>query len=446
MSDMLSIGASGLRAYQVALNTVSENIANAGVTGYSRRVAATQEVAAVNKAGQLNGLGALVTGVSRVSDMYRAAEVRSSGSDLAKTDTSVTWLDRIESSLSGSQLGARLSGFFTAATTLAGDPTSLGARASMLEAGAGVATAFSDTGASLDQIAEDLDGTARNSIESLNTNAAALAKVNEGLSRAGAGTAGAAALADQRDQLLEAMSALTDITVQFDSIGRATVRGGGSAGPVLVDGNQASTAIYSANASGAVSFTVINGSSQQALSPVGGALAGVVDSIQRVASAKESLNNVARSFVDSVNAIQAAGRDLDGNPGAAMFAIDTSAGTAQVSATLDDPRGIAAAAVGGGTRDNTNLASLAAVRTSGNFENNVADMITTNAATLSQRKAVADAQSTIHDNAVTARESVSGVDLDAEAVDLMRFQQAYSATSRVIQVSRDVMQSILDIH
>ena len=33
MSDLLSIGASGVRAYQTALNTVSENIANTGTAG-----------------------------------------------------------------------------------------------------------------------------------------------------------------------------------------------------------------------------------------------------------------------------------------------------------------------------------------------------------------------------------------------------------------------------
>jgi flagellar hook-associated protein 1 FlgK len=40
---------------------------------------------------------------------------------------------------------------------------------------------------------------------------------------------------------------------------------------------------------------------------------------------------------------------------------------------------------------------------------------------------------------------VSGVDLDTEAVDLLRYQQAYSASSRIIQVARDTFQSILDI-
>jgi flagellar hook-associated protein 1 FlgK len=40
---------------------------------------------------------------------------------------------------------------------------------------------------------------------------------------------------------------------------------------------------------------------------------------------------------------------------------------------------------------------------------------------------------------------VSGVNIDEEAVDLMRFQQAYQASTRVIQIARETLQSILDI-
>ncbi len=444
MSDMLSIGASGLRAYQVALNTVSENIANAGSAGYSRRVAASSEVAATGRNNTVNGLGSLVGGITRISDMYRAAEVRSTGSDLARTSTSVVWLQRIESSLSGSQLSSRISTFFNAATTLAGDPTSIGARSSMLEAASGVASAFSDTGDALDQIALDLDGTGRTSVETLNTTAAALAKVNSGLTRVQPGTSGQAALLDQRDQLLEQMSAITDVSVQFDGIGRATVHGGGNNGPLLVEGAQAAVVIYQSSPSGTVAFNVINGATLTALQPAGGVLSGVVDSMQRVVDARTSLSTLAQNFTTSVNTVQAAGRDLDANPGAAMFAL-VPGGTARMTMTLDDPRGIAAAAVGGGQRDNTNLAALAAARTTGNFEGKVVDLTTANAATLAQRKSVADAQGTIHDNAVASRDAESGVDMDSEAVDLMRFQQAYSATSRVIAVSREILQSILDI-
>ncbi len=445
MSDMLSIGASGLKAYQVALNTVSENISNASTVGYSRRTATTVEVAATGANSTMNGLGSLVTGISRAGDFYASAQVRTSGSDLAKTETSVTWLDRIETALDGNQLSTQMSSFFTASTTLASDPTSLGARASMLEAASGVANAFTETGTALDQVARDLDGTAQTSVASLNSASQTLAKINDGLSRATPGTSGAAALLDQRDQVLEQMSALTDVTVSFDSIGRATVQAGGTGGPTLVSGNQAGTVTYAANAGGAVSYSVVTGSDLQSLTPLGGALAGIADSMQHVVDAKAQLQQVAQDFTDGVNGVQATGRDLNSNPGAAMFALDTSGGTAQMTMTLGDPSQIAAAAVGGGTRDNTNLQALAQLRTSGNYENRVVDMTTANAATLAQRKAVADAQTTIHDNAITARDSASGVNLDSEAVDLMRYQQAYAATGRVIQAARDAIQTILDI-
>jgi len=441
MSDMLSIGASGLKAYQVALNTVSENIANSGTVGYSRRSTSTAEVAAASPNSAINGLGSVVTGIVRAGDFYATAQVRTAGSDLAKTETSVTWLDRIETGLDGNQLSTRLS---TASTTLAADPTSLGARASMLEAASGAANAFSSTGAALDQVQVDLSGTAQSSVSSLNSAAATLARINDGISRSTPGTSGAAALLDQRDQVLEQMSALTDINVQFDSLGRATVRGGGTAGPVLVDAGQAATVVYASNAAGAVTFNVLNGASMQTLAPTGGALAGIADSMQRVVDAKAQLQTIAQNFADGVNAVQTNGRDLDGNPGQAMFALGTG-GTAQMTMALDDPRGIAAAAVGGGTRDNTNLMALAQLRTSAGYENRIVDMTTANAATLAQRKAVAGAQSTIHDNAIAARDSASGVNLDNEAVDLMRFQQAYAATGRVIQAARETIQTILDI-
>ena len=44
-----------------------------------------------------------------------------------------------------------------------------------------------------------------------------------------------------------------------------------------------------------------------------------------------------------------------------------------------------------------------------------------------------------------ARDSLSSVDLDKEAADLLRFQQAYDASARIIQVARETMQSILAI-
>src|SRR3546814_1014995 len=98
----------------------------------------------------------------------------------------------------------------------------------------------------------------------------------------------------------------------------------------------------------------------QSVSLSGVARAGLSDAAQRLAAATTEIDRVATEFVDGVNAIQAAGEDLDGHAGGAMFAIGADA--ASITVALTDPRGIAAAAPGGGTRDNTNLADRKSTR------------------------------------------------------------------------------------
>ncbi|WP_298668513.1 flagellar hook-associated protein FlgK [uncultured Sphingomonas sp.] len=448
MADLLSIGASGVRTYQTALSTVSENIANVGNTSYSRRSINVKEVAApaglLTAASAMNGYGSIAAGVNRASDMFKSAAVRASGADLARTEAGSVWLGRIQSALTGPDLSTSLTSFFNAAKAVAADPGSSGPRATMLENATTVAGAFAATGDALAQVTADLDATADQATASLNALATSLAKVNEGLGRVGANSAQSASLSDQRDAILDQMSALVDVNVTFDAAGRAAVRAGGSGGPVLVSGNDAATVTYARNASGAVSFAVQRGGDYAALAPNGGALGGIVDGAQRIADTRDQLNNLATSFVSGVNALQAQGRDLNNNAGQPMFAVG--AAPTDISLALADPSGIAAAAVGGGTRDNSNILQFDSLRTTAGFENKLTTMISTNAAALQSRNTVAAAQGAIHDGAISARDAVSGVDLDTEAVDLLRFQQAYSASSRIIQVARDTFQSILDIH
>ena len=87
MSDLLGIGASGVRAYQSALTTVSENIANASTAGYTRRTSTINEISSSGGGGAsrvLNDVGgSAVTGIRRIGDMLLSAFVRSAGADLA---------------------------------------------------------------------------------------------------------------------------------------------------------------------------------------------------------------------------------------------------------------------------------------------------------------------------------------------------------------------------
>lgn len=447
MSDLLSIGASGLRAYQTALTTVSDNIANADTPGYARRSTTLSEVASTpgvnSSARTTTGNGVIVTGTARAADPLRASAVRSASADLARTESSVSYLERIESALAGSQLASQLASFFNAAKSVAADPGASTPRAQLVEAGRSVATAFASTGRALDQVGADIDSGAESAVGELNALATSLARVNNGLGRASAGSTGQAQLLDQRDQLLDKLSAITDVNVALDEAGRAAVRIGGAAGGVLVAGTEAGSVTYVRSASGTVSFSLLRAGTSNAITPSGGALSGIAEAATKVAGTRNEINRIAGDFASGVNAVQAQGRDLDGNPGAALFATGSSA--TDISVVIASPRGVAAAAVGEGPRGNGNLAALQALRTSGGFEQATTGLIADNAATLAGRRTVADAQSAIRDGAVTARDNASGVNLDSEAVELLRFQQAYQASARVIQVARDSLQTLLDI-
>ena len=56
-----------------------------------------------------------------------------------------------------------------------------------------------------------------------------------------------------------------------------------------------------------------------------------------------------------------------------------------------------------------------------------------------------DALQAVHDQAVVEKDKLSGVSLDQEAADLIRFQQAYQASAQIIQTATKMFDSILGI-
>lgn len=441
MSDLLSIGASGVRAYQSALTTTSDNIANAGTTGYVRRTTSLAEIG-VGSSRQITGSGVTVVGVARAADVFRQQEVRQSTSDVSRSDGGIVWMTRIEDALTSRALTDRMTAFFNAGTALSADPSADAPRRSMLEAAESVAQSFSGTINALDETARNLDLNADNSVSKLSNNAAVLARINDGLARVAKGSAGEAQLLDQRDRMLDEMSEMTDIDVKFDTTGRVTVRAGGADGPLMVHGIEASTVRFERDEDGAPVFTTMRGGTESILIPRGGSLAGMVDGAKRISDMRKEVVDLATDFVMDVNAALALGDDLKGDAGAPMFAIDA---TGRVTRTMSDPAKIAAATTDKGPRDSGNLSKLADARRAGLFEQRMVALQSSNGSALNARQTIAEAQGAIRDSAVDARDSAAGVNLDQEAVNLMRFQQAYQASSRVIQVARETFDTLFAI-
>ena len=446
MSDLLSIGASGVRAYQTALDTVGENIANSGVGGYSRRTVSLREISVgsgLSAGGVSAGIGVVASGIQRTSDTYAAAALRSAGTDLTRTTTTAAWLDRVGKALDGNNISARITEFFNASSALAAEPASSALRATFLAAAGNVANAVSATGTAFDQVDEDIDAQAAQTAQTLTSLGASLVRINDGLGRTTPNTAAAAQLLDQRDAVLDQMSAISDLKTSVDSLGRTTVALGSGSGAPFVEIDRSNIVAYRRSGSD-VSFMVSNPAGWTTLDPMGGALAGLVEGAQRSSIARAGVESIVSDFTTKINDIHKAGQGLDGSTNLALFTVGARATDLALNDLVTYDK-VAASAPGLGQRDASNLAGFDAVRAANGFEAQVTGLITANAAQLKQRNTIAEAQTAIRAGAETALSTATGVNLDSEAIDLMRFQQAYQASSRAIQVARDTLQSILDI-
>lgn len=100
--------------------------------------------------------------------------------------------------------------------------------------------------------------------------------------------------------------------------------------------------------------------------------------------------------------------------------------------------------------DNGNALALADVANKGVLDNGVttvgksySQLIAQVGTAGAQANTALDAQQSILDQATAAQQSLSGVNMDEEAANLLRFQQAYSASAQVITTANAIFQSLL---
>jgi flagellar hook-associated protein 1 FlgK len=103
-----------------------------------------------------------------------------------------------------------------------------------------------------------------------------------------------------------------------------------------------------------------------------------------------------------------------------------------------------------GVSDNRNALALAALQNGRILNNGTAsfqDLYSGLAADVGikthQSEITGQAQASMLTQAVNARESLSGVNLDEEAADVLRFQQAYAAAAQVIAAANDLFNTLI---
>ena len=351
MSDLLSIGGSAVAAYQRALGTVSNNIANLTTVGYSRQevdlaAGAPQAIGPINV-----GTGVQIAGVKRQYDQFVEGTLRNAYSGLNTQGPLVQYANRIVDVMGSESVGfaSALDQFFASAQALSGDPASIDLRGQFLRDAGGVANRLRELSSQLTTIDDDSKGEIQADIAKLNTLSQQLAYVNTQLLKNPTVDAQPPELLDQRDSLLRDMSKLAGIHVTTGTNGEVDVGigNGGGSGLVVEGGVSRSLgASFSDAAAGKVDI-VLDPYGKPTSIPglTSGGIGGLISFRQQALEpAQSQLDSVAATFVNSVNQINREGVDLNGNTGGDLFALQpifrvdapTSPSEVQVSARIVD--------------------------------------------------------------------------------------------------------------
>ena len=442
MSDLLSIGRSALRVNSRALEVVGSNIANAENPDYVRR---SLNVGDTTNYGNTNPIytnytgvgGVAINGVVRASDQFLEAATRQTGADRVRTEVTVQWLDQGEIALANNQsdIGSQLTELFGSAEELSAVPFEPALRGQFLGDIEDTVARFNQTASNLSTTTTLMNGAAAQETSELNAALAQLAEVNEKLRPTQPGTSQQVALLDQRDAALTVITEKLDVEISFGENGLVDITRSGAS---LVDYDNVSPVTFVANAGGAFDIEV-GGATQPP--PTNGTLGGLHRAQTDIAAVSTNLDALAVQFANELNGWQANGRTDAGAVGAAIVSHGgTAASLSTTGLTANDlalasPAGVA----------NGNILAFVDLRTPTGTEQQYEGLVLGQAQNLLSARSESDAATAFDQATRESRNRVSSVDLDREAADLIRLQQSYEASARIIQVARETVQSVLAI-
>jgi flagellar hook-associated protein 1 FlgK len=436
LNTALFIGIGGLDAAQGALDATSNNIANVNTPGYTREEAQLSELPEYDSANQITGGGVTLDGLRSVRDELLNMQINQQTSVQYAADTESSSLQQVQTyfSSTGTDIATALSAFSSSLVELSGNSNNSAAQQGVLAAGQNLAAAFNTTANGLTSAQTAANEQVPDTVSQINALTQQIARLNGQLAQVPAEDNGGTTQ-DQLDQAVQQLAGLTNISVTQTNNGETITTGSGTP---LVIGNQSFNLQTAAGPGGLEEVLDSNGNNITS-AITGGTLGGSLTiANQIIPGFLTQLNTLASQFATAFNAAQAAGTDSNGNQGAAFFSGtgNLSNAAANISVALTSPSQIAISS-DGSAGGNGNVANLSAVLTSalpsGQSPANAYAGLVFNVGTAASN---ASTQSTaIGDNLTQLNNlqgSVSAVNIDEETANLLRYQTAYEAASRVV--------------
>lgn len=457
LTSLMNIAQQALNADQNALNVTSNNVANQNTPGYTREVVTwqTNDVVSLSNGSYSEGVSSSeVSQRNRVLEQQVQQQIQVQGQSGALQSAlqqveNIFGLSSTSSSASTTALGSAVDSFFSSLSSLTANPSDTSTRQSVLAAANTLASAFNSASNQLTQVTSGLNQQVTSVVGQVNSLTSTIASLNQQISSTSPNS-DAGPLEDQRQQAIEQLSALVgldQISTENNGITLTT-----SNGAVLVDGDK-SFALQTTQVGGNTDVVASATGQDITTGLTGGQLGGVLEArSQQIPAYASALDNLAYAIGTQVNTQNEAGLDGNGNPGAALFTLPTSAtgAAAAIQVATTDPSAVAAAATGQGTSGNSNATALAGLSSASIVGGQTADGFY--AALLSQigndtAGATTDntAQQATLTQLTSQRDSYSAVSLDEEASNLTQYQRSYEAAAKLFTISDTLMADALNL-
>ena len=458
MSSFSTLGTalSALRYNRVALDNASQNIANVGTEGYTRRriesvAAGVQTVPAMWSRGQDVGSGVRITGTTRMSDAFLDARARTEHGRQSYLDIRQAVLDRLETGIGEpgpNGLAAVLAEFRQAWGDLANNPSNEAARSQVLARGAAVADSLHVQARNFTAEAGDQRMRLNNMVSEVNVVASDLAAVNKAIASGKISGDDTSNLADQRDILALRLSELTggkavanDVDGYDFTVNGVALVTGNLAGQLQVASGVTPEGDHDGNP---VSFQIVAPDAGVTAVPPGsrGELGAVVDLLdQTIPGYLAGLNAVATALASTVNAVHQAGYDATGAPGGAFYTFDPADPAGTIDVAISSNAELAASGLPGGVVDGSNADALA--------ETNAAELdyqrlVNELGSVIASGRRLQNNQSMVTAQVDGSRDQLAGVNLDEEMLSMVQYQRGYEAAARVLSTVDSMLDTLIN--
>jgi flagellar hook-associated protein 1 FlgK len=439
-----------LYAQRRGLDVTGENIANVNTEGYTRqRVDMQSQTGSISPAMWAKtdgvGTGVAVTDVQRLRDDYLEGRGRTEHGNSAYLTQQAATYSSIEDTFgepADTALQASLGDMWNSWNDVANNPKDKAARSALIEQSSTVADALNSAHDSLAGQWSQSGIQLKAYVDDVNNTAKAVAELNDTIVNATASGLGVNELQDRRDTAVMHLSELTGATASKRANGAVDVFVGNStlvsefttrnlevAGAVRLD-DQATQPM------------TLQWEDTKTPSGAGGTMGSMVDSMTTIIpQISDALDKVAAKLAATVNTAHAAGYSADGSTGLDFFS-GTTAGTIKVA--LTDPDQVATSSAPGSV-DNSVADTMADIGTTTNGPDaDYQSMIGQLGVSAEASNRRTDIQANVTEQVDASRESMSGVNLDEEMTNLLKYQRGYEAASRVLTTIDSMLDQLIN--